>query len=272
MYAGLSVIVSVGHMSVGHAMQFVNLGTVATAPRTGTPLRTLPCITGCTAHDIVDHCHFVTMRSLAVSMVCFLAVLALSTAQDQTFVQQAQKQNLVDVQFFADARYMLVHTPWAYYDFNPIQVGACTACSNFQVSSAGPFALRGQNHDCANLPCNEIGCIEAMPTHGQNCAKHPVQGHSMCYMVKASAARAALCCAGRSNSVGLCNGCLLPHRRRGDPFLQRQRLHRHANGHGRISTDSAQQLQLCLLPDLPDILLRRCMHAYMLLFLHSHGC
>ena len=87
-------------------------------------------------HHIVHSCcsaHNPTMRSLAPAIAVLLAVLTLCTAQDQTFVQRAQKQNLVDVQFFADAHYMMVHTPWAYYDFNPIQVGACTACTDFQV-------------------------------------------------------------------------------------------------------------------------------------------
>ena len=73
---------------------------------------------------------------LSLLVAALLAAAALTAAQDQTFLQQAQKQDLVDVQFFADANFQMVHTPWAYYDFQPIQVGTCTACTDFQVRRA----------------------------------------------------------------------------------------------------------------------------------------
>jgi hypothetical protein len=117
-----------------------------------------------------------TPLSLLVAALV-LAAAALAAAQDQTFVQQAQKQDLVDVQFFADANFQMVHTPWAYYDFQPIQVGACTACTDFQVQRtlAGSICIAMTSMAHSACPMEATACI---PGQGLRAPALLLQGES----------------------------------------------------------------------------------------------
>ncbi len=79
--------------------------------------------------SMARHCDFV----FVVAVTC---LLRLAFGQEQILLQNAKQNNLVDIQFFADANFQQTRTPFAYFDFPAIQQGSCTQCEDFQVCSS----------------------------------------------------------------------------------------------------------------------------------------
>ena len=79
-----------------------------------------------------------TMTRIAIMLAAVVLALALASkpaaAQDPGLVNSAKQRNVVDVQFFADSNFQQINTPFAYYDFPPIQAGSCSTCEDFPVS------------------------------------------------------------------------------------------------------------------------------------------
>ena len=77
------------------------------------------------------------MTGLSLALAAVILALALaskpSDAQQPDLVSSARQRNVVDVQFFADPNFQQANTPFAYYDFPPIQDGTCSACEDFPV-------------------------------------------------------------------------------------------------------------------------------------------
>ncbi|CAL5220303.1 g2289 [Coccomyxa viridis] len=75
------------------------------------------------------------MARITSMLAAVVLVLALASkpaaAQDPGLVASAKQRNVVDVQFFADPNFQQINTPFAYYDFPPIQTGSCSACEDF---------------------------------------------------------------------------------------------------------------------------------------------
>ena len=71
------------------------------------------------------------------ALAVIAAVLAPANAQQQDLVASARQANVINVQFFADANFQQVKTPFAYYNFPAISAGSCSACEDFPVSQAG---------------------------------------------------------------------------------------------------------------------------------------
>ena len=72
------------------------------------------------------------------TLAVLAAVLALASAQQPDLVASARQANVINVQFFADANFQQVKTPFAYYNFPAISAGSCSACEDFPVSQAKP--------------------------------------------------------------------------------------------------------------------------------------
>ena len=68
------------------------------------------------------------------ALAVLAAVLAPASAQQQDLVASARQANVINVQFFADADFQQVKTPFAYYNFPAISAGSCSACEDFPVS------------------------------------------------------------------------------------------------------------------------------------------
>jgi hypothetical protein len=125
------------------------------------------------------------------SMLALAAIVALalsvqpSHAQQTDLVNSARQRNVVNVQFFADPNFQQTHTPFAYYDFPPINAGSCSACEDFPVC----FQL------C--LPCLSVLCLQVSGPH----MKSPVISRTLP--------------AGCSNPVGLWSHCIFTNWRRG---------------------------------------------------------
>ncbi len=77
------------------------------------------------------------MARLVITVAAVVLALALASkpsgAQDPGLVNSAKQRTVVDVQFFADSNFQQTNTPFAYYDFPPIQAGSCSACEDFPV-------------------------------------------------------------------------------------------------------------------------------------------
>ncbi|CAK0782853.1 hypothetical protein CVIRNUC_006048 [Coccomyxa viridis] len=65
------------------------------------------------------------------ALAVIAAVLAPANAQQQDLVASARQANVINVQFFADANFQQVKTPFAYYNFPAISAGSCSACEDF---------------------------------------------------------------------------------------------------------------------------------------------
>lgn len=95
----------------------------------------VPDILPCTSE--IDGSPTSTMTKLSFASAALILALALaskhSDAQQPDLVNSARQRNVVDVQFFADPNFQQTNTPFAYYDFPPIQDGSCSACEDFPV-------------------------------------------------------------------------------------------------------------------------------------------
>ncbi len=98
-------------------------------------VRSLSCAIACTEQCSSQLSIMVRLTITLVAIVLALAVASRpAAAQDPGLVNSAKQRNVVDVQFFADPNFQQINTPFAYYDFPPIQAGSCSACEDFPVS------------------------------------------------------------------------------------------------------------------------------------------
>ena len=101
------------------------------------------------------------MARLMMAVAAVILALALASkpsgAQDPGLVNSAKQRTVVDVQFFADSNFQQTNTPFAYYDFPPIQAGSCSACEDFPVSARLPTSHQAVALLTRLCPCQGNG-------------------------------------------------------------------------------------------------------------------